>query len=787
MLKFLRKYQTILLVVAGVLLMIAFTVQPLLQQLPSFTDPRLAEIGAERTKIGAIAFDEARRRLGRIETVAEPLLRSTIGLELDRDEPIWHWMLLTREARDGGFIGGPSDGAALFDAFMMGQVEQVIQQSRFQTVQQARAELGPDASPIDLQAAVEAREAEQRQEARLQLSSLRNQLIARFAGSGLEGARLAAANREFDLALADLAGIVRMVATSTLAPFRFGVPELHRAAHDQLDAARIDALVLDAAPIRDALPQPTDEQLQAHFLAHRELPPAVTDDNPFGISYQRPARVRAAALRLDLARIREAVELSRLDIRTHYDQNRGLFPQDFAEVRDEVERALRDQRAAAALEAADRVINNRLVAAQSRHDLARDGAFMALPDDWRQVVPSLDELADAVHAEWLSQHGPRMPRPDVLATGPAWLTAAEFRPLDNTPGYQTIRSVADTAELEAAADFGRLLRIHRALGLDTLINAEDPGSLADRPALSAAFEQNPPAADDLRLLADLLRTDAYRPLVAELTARDALSRATTNLGNQPVPFAELIPAVREARAPDAPTPPFTLQVGWPSPRVRLVDPDGNRLVLLIEDARPPSPAESVDEVAREVRRGWRRIEAFRRLADLRPELEAALGSEAALPAAAQTYATRAGATQPPAITPDVRVSRGQGARSDLGPVPAALRDPRWADALMTDIEAATSPAGDAPGTAFITDVPAADAIVVSALRERDPVTIDAFRAAVSGLMLAEFRDLREQLGDDALASPFTFPTLQQRLQLVITDRRMADEPEPVPEDAPAAG
>src|SRR5690606_23398733 len=113
MLKFPRKYQLILLAIGGSLLILAFPIEPLPRQFgPNRREETVAELAADREKVTYAELLQARADVKFLQPFYQVYSITGVLPQLAEgdDEAAYHWLLLTREADQGGYVGGAEDG-----------------------------------------------------------------------------------------------------------------------------------------------------------------------------------------------------------------------------------------------------------------------------------------------------------------------------------------------------------------------------------------------------------------------------------------------------------------------------------------------------------------------------------------------------------------------------------------------------------------------------------------------------------------------------------------------------
>ena len=115
MLKIIRKYQLIILVIGGSLLMVVFLFEPIIGRISP--DPRKSTVGkfSDGTKLTGFDFQYASSDLSILKVVVPILLlpenNGGLGIEQGQgDASELHWLLLTKQANDAGLIGEAGEG-----------------------------------------------------------------------------------------------------------------------------------------------------------------------------------------------------------------------------------------------------------------------------------------------------------------------------------------------------------------------------------------------------------------------------------------------------------------------------------------------------------------------------------------------------------------------------------------------------------------------------------------------------------------------------------------------------
>lgn len=793
MLKFLRKYQTILLVVFGIVLMVSFLVPQLLTQaLPAMSNPTLGKVDGEALRERDLL--EVRTRLQLIDGLV-PALPLNPGL------PELHWLLLVREAEGAGLVGGPEDGRAFFERLISEQFEQQLVNARQQRAQQIMREMGASATNEALVARLNELEGQDRATFQQRFDSELETVIRQRTGVGNRADAMAAATQEFYAAMAEHAGVRRLVNMWQLAGARFSGPELTQVTRERLDSALVDALVLDATPMEAGLAAPTEEELAAHFAAYRASRPDTTEaaqgGNEYRFGYRQPPRVKLEYIVLDTVALRGLFTPRLIDTQDYYQRNHPtMFPGTFEQERQRVEGRLRDQRVGELVSSAERVLHNQMQAVRAARELKEDRGFLTLPADWSSTRPTMQTLVERVLETWKADLGVELAADAVASVvrvvraDAAWMTARELS-AGSLRSYEDLVSVRRADELASTISMDGLLKVHGAIGLARLRDAADPTALASDAALAAAFAATPdlkPSEEQLGRLAVLLRSDALRSVAEEIEARTVLGGLSLRVGNQQLPVAVLPLIVRESGPPVAQRPPQLqsvppMQVGWPLVDLPISDAEGRRYTLLVTDARPESAPDSIEEVRDEVERDWRRLRAYEALLALRAELEGVQATDG-LSGVQRAYTARAGALVPPTASNGLSVSRARGFSAPGGGFGGF--DPRLQDAALFD---AVLDAIESGAATLVHPLPGSRVLACFNLRQVTPATAQDYRLGGELLAFNEYALGQQEQLNTALVRAFavggfSFEQLRRRHGLELKAEKDAGATAP---GTPAAG
>ncbi len=418
MLKFIRKYQLIILAVGGTLLMVVFLLQPVLTSFQRSQLNRTVARLADGSKITQFELDRARGELELARRIAPavflPKHQQGLGLSpgdnTDSDSHIYHWLLLARMAEQAGLVGGAEDGRALVDLELRAELIEAVQALSFQVQQGV---ISPEEA----------------------MSQLGQYEASRRAQLDREVAMAAAGSRnttEDDLwrALARFTGAYRLMQLYLTAP-AFSPDGAKAGLKDLYDSVAVNAAIIPGTVLGAGLPDPTEEQLQAFFEPLAGVNPA---EHPDGLGYVQPGRIRLGWLTLDREAIAAAVPTDRVEIGKIWEldsrkpEGQRLYPGDFNAERANIERDHRAARTDQLMGEADRVIRGEVL--RATRTLEREGGRLVLPADWNERRPRLDAIAEAV-VEKMRDLGAPIRTPAVEIRDNTWLRSTD---IDTLPG-----------------------------------------------------------------------------------------------------------------------------------------------------------------------------------------------------------------------------------------------------------------------------------------------------------------------------------------------------------------
>ena len=360
MLRFLRKYNKLLLVVAGSALMVLFLLPQAVQQLgPNPLNEVVFRIDGHTFRGKDVQAAQA--RLGAIQA-----LERTAGVPFMfnvRFESLEHWMLLVQEAKAHGLVAGG------------GIPDDLLAALATQRAQQFRSINAPPEQ-------IAALEAEQRAITYAELTRTLDDQRARIG------------EQRVSEAVAEAYGVRRLL--QLFGGFAtISTPEAAIIAVRALDTAFCDLAFIDYTEVLAEVDAPTDAELQAHFEEYKDLD---ARQNPEGIGYRLWDAVTLEAVEIDLAKIRAALVLDEIEVNKRWRQNKASYGDTFASVKSVVESDIRDERLAAIVRSIEEVGRRELV--REARDLATDDkGFKVLPPDWSERQANLEALATQINDE----------------------------------------------------------------------------------------------------------------------------------------------------------------------------------------------------------------------------------------------------------------------------------------------------------------------------------------------------------------------------------------------------
>ncbi len=404
MLRFLRRYNRVLLVVGGSFLMVIF----LLPMTPRLGPDPSAQVVA-RVDGDPVTVGDLRRAVDDLSVVfaVAPEIYITLGLDDKRPE---HWLLLVREARQAGLVGGVRDGRSFVEeaarvGYELGMID-AYRNNDFQTLSEMQQDRAGWIS----------------------------QRIARAESDRLRAAMRLRSEREVDLALARVRGVIRLIEANNTAAI-YSTREALELARRVSDVATIGVVIVPGSTGAPSDAQPDEAALLAQFEKYKAVRPEPdprtrSADNPLGFGYLQPPAVKVQRISIDRARLMSAYQPDPIEINKFWQQNRARYPGEFAVERPRVENDYKSQRVSAILDRAADTMRRELFRATNALAADPDSrTYKVLPPDWPQRMPPLQSLADALGADLSREYSLADFKPEVFASDDGWKTISEMRAL----------------------------------------------------------------------------------------------------------------------------------------------------------------------------------------------------------------------------------------------------------------------------------------------------------------------------------------------------------------------
>lgn len=403
MLKFLRKYRTVFLAFFIVVLMIAFVAPQAIQQLgPNPMKQKAGDIGGEPFTVADLQRAASEVRM--LESI-DPTIPMLIGLEPGRQPE--HWMLLKLEADRAGLIGEGEDGRDWLPEVATQIVRIALSRNLGAQAQQYISML------------LQSPQVQQEIADRVTMMQSR---VAGAAGNAMlteaEGFRVLAAAR----------GIIRLKDAYVFAA-RPTTSQTVSAARRFRDSATIDYIFLPGSALASEVPEPTEDELKAHFDEYASVDPGTGE---YGIGYRESARVKVEWLTIDRNAISGALPIDRVELRKLYESNRTKYPSDYEVEREIVKADYMEARTAEIVTEIVRVVRAEVLKATRRLEV--DGTYKKLPDAWASERPKLEQIAQAIVDSIKSIKGVTIPLPRVESRDAAWSDAQALSALPGIGG-----------------------------------------------------------------------------------------------------------------------------------------------------------------------------------------------------------------------------------------------------------------------------------------------------------------------------------------------------------------
>lgn len=526
MVKILRKYNKWLLAGGGSLLMLTFLISG--NNNPFAPNPEKVSVAEVLSQpVTNKVVSQFSNEFDALKEFVPFVVQGQIGCENGT-----HWMLLVREAENAGLVGEGRDGA-----------EWLPDLAQSEAIAETRARFGQYGPRVLQQFLGNPQYMQQ------QVDQAQQRLTQ---GRPYEASRHAMTLEQFDHALSRLRGVARLINTYDGAA-RLSDKMLVLEARRYFDSVLADAVIIPADRITGEIPDPTPEQLQAHFEKYQKVKPA---DGEFGIGYVLPERAKLAWFEVNAGEIAKVMKPDPIAVSKEFQLHRDKYPGEFAAEKGKIEQAIVKSRTDELMGEIDRVYKARLRAATRK--LEADGPIRKLPADWATTRPTIEGLAEEVRQAVEEAEGVKLPTFKVVRLADAWTRLDEAASLPGI-GKGVLKLGTRTSDIQevlaSVADFDP----KAPMGLQTLVPSDAPlevgedryyfcilATKGEAPAESLD-EVRPRAILDFKRIAAFEKLKAQAPQFQSLAVSDgleALGRSFEKPASGATPAVPALPVMK---------------------------------------------------------------------------------------------------------------------------------------------------------------------------------------------------------------------------------------------------
>ena len=504
MLKFIRKYQIIMLAIGGSLLMVVFLVGPVIQRIgPTLANKAVGTLanGHEITVMDRQQANTEVRLISQVfpfmfGNVAEGS-RGLINLEDDLD----HWLLLTYEADQAGLIGESEDGRTWIDQ----ELAQIYAFTEKQYALYQQIPYMPFVNQQMSQPSVQQEIADRAIEVRSVLPARVHQVaLSRGVDDTVIYKMLAKAR-----------GVLRMIGRHDRS-IRQSDRDIIKAVREVFDSGITDYIFIPASMLIDENEVPSDEKLAAQFEQFKDTIPGEGD---LGYGYTLPARVQLGWITLDHDSIAASIKPDRIKMHKRWAENRDRFPGEYLDERDKVREEIINEEVSDLMIEADRIIAGRLRAVL--RDVPKDGRYYDIPPNWGAVT--METLSQAVVDDIKDQRGIDFPSPAITYRVEKWFTEADLKALPGI-GSAYWQVGPDRIPVSSVPTLARELGGSPRIAVQVRVPVVDPYAQDEKGdhyyvVLFDTREQSPPDSwEEIRdqLVTDVREYEAYQALTGQL-------------------------------------------------------------------------------------------------------------------------------------------------------------------------------------------------------------------------------------------------------------------------------
>ena len=486
MLKFFRKYNKMILVVGGSLLMVAFLVQGTLNQLVGPSAQVLGQIDARE-----VTSEDARAAAMQIQVLEQlPLVGQMMGQMVGRNEEL-KWYLILHDAHRMGLSASRAQIQGVLDTLGIGEREM----SRLTQ----RARITPEMLRASVYSFIVA---ENYRELVLGLTHMTVIEKLRYLREGM------AMLQQGNYAGLNLLGAVE-------GSPRLSEPLVAHYLQEQGATVAGQLVALSSDVYLDQVPAPDQATLQTLFDQYRDdLPGQPEADNPHGLGYRTPNRVQLQYLAIPMQAALPQVHVEEAQALAFYDEHQQEIDEAYPKVRELILTRLKQQKASALIERMLKTAQSKLFT-QAR-TLAEEGGYRVLHEGFDPMT--LRVVADELENEFDV-------RPQLFNFTQTWTAVSDLGTLPllggaqlaNRPGVTLEQYVMSAREMgpsdDPAVSVLQPLRLQVGLASQPLVTSEGTRILLR--LTQAQPTEVPQSLDAVRqdVSTDAKRVAAYRMLI----------------------------------------------------------------------------------------------------------------------------------------------------------------------------------------------------------------------------------------------------------------------------------
>ncbi|CAN5685438.1 hypothetical protein BH11PLA1_BH11PLA1_02220 [soil metagenome] len=492
MLKLIKRYNKILLIFLGIVLMVAFLLGDVLKGgFGHLGGAKGYKLNGE--EISTLQIAEAHQRL---QLLKQNLPWKVAILSLDKGNEADHWVLLAEAARRAGLVGPDGEAIAYFtEEYPIEYTQGLMQQMRAKGQRMTSEEITSTLESM-----------KQRGE----------QLAHVGAPQPFRDITLAGAVAEYK-------GIERLISAYGAAP-RLGQERIVERIARQADRAvyRYVLIPIDEKQAA-ALPDPDEAALRAFFTQHQNLDPRGSE---FGVGYILPPRVHMKWLTIDAKAVAAQVTVRTLDVEKRLRELPPDANTPAADRRAKAEAALKQEQVARIIADAETAVKAEIlrVTAGLADEKLNGRTGKRLPDNWEQIKPDLAAIGVRAAQRVNEKYAISIPAFKVDSVENDWQTEVKLSSLPGIGAAVLKRERGDVPFATVALQTRELLTERDrdpSVALQTGIPLSEPlvgrdGS-AYYPLITATRgASGPETLAEIRpqVIADFKRVEAYKALAA---------------------------------------------------------------------------------------------------------------------------------------------------------------------------------------------------------------------------------------------------------------------------------